>query len=101
MIHGMDWLTANHVLLNCATKTAVFGAAEPQDSRVMSAKRVRSSVKSGAQVFMILFSVALDKDSKEKDIPIVKVFSEVFADVDCFPSEKEKLSLLSVTPVFL
>ena len=62
VILGMDWLTANHVMLNCATKTAVFGTAEPQDSQIVSAKRVRSSVKAGAQVFIMLFSVALDKD---------------------------------------
>ena len=98
VILGMDWLTANHVMLNCATKTAVFGTAEPQDSRIVSAKRVKSSVKAGAQVFMMLFSVVLDKDASEKDIPIVKEFPEVFADVDCLPPEREVEFAIDLIP---
>ena len=61
----------------------------------MSAKRVRSSVNAGAQVFMMLFSMALDKDSEEKDIPVVKSFRKCLLMWIVY-RQKEKLSLLSI-----
>ena len=89
MILGTDWLTAKHGMLNCATKTAVFGTAEPQDPRIVSAKRVKPSVKAGAQVFMMLFSVVLDKDASEKVYQSSRTFPEMFADVDCLPPKRD------------
>ncbi|RDY00611.1 hypothetical protein CR513_16190, partial [Mucuna pruriens] len=49
VIFGMDWLSTNHVLLNCTSKTIVFG--EPivrKDERFLTFNQVKAFMKENA-----------------------------------------------------
>ncbi|KAF1872017.1 hypothetical protein Lal_00012237 [Lupinus albus] len=59
LILGMDWLSANHMVLNCADKTVVFGDPdEVSYMKPLSANEVRTSCKEGEVVFMLLVEVS-------------------------------------------
>ncbi|KAF1898327.1 hypothetical protein Lal_00033094 [Lupinus albus] len=77
LILGMDWLSANHVMLNCADKTVIFGNLDEifdkvNDMKPLSAKEVRTSCKEGGVVFMLLASLEGIEKPKVEDIPIVR-----------------------------
>ncbi|KAE9605139.1 putative aspartic peptidase domain-containing protein [Lupinus albus] len=83
LILGMDWLSANHVVPNCADKAVVFGnldeiSDEVSTMKPLSAKEVRTSCKEGGVVFMLLASLESIEKPKIEDIPIVREFPEVF-----------------------
>jgi len=55
VILGMDWLSSNHVLLNCFDKTVVFDDSKVSKDRMfISTNQVVTSLKEDAQVYMIL-----------------------------------------------
>ncbi|CAL0304657.1 unnamed protein product [Lupinus luteus] len=85
VILGMDWLSANHVLLNCFDKTIVFGEPgetfdTPSCQRSMSANEVTTSLKEGALAYILLASLDVEKRPEIKDFPVVCEFPEVFPD---------------------
>ncbi|XP_025981880.1 uncharacterized protein LOC114389836 [Glycine soja] len=55
VILGMDWLSFNHVLLNCFDKTVVFdGSGVSKNMMFISANQIVTSLKEDAQVYMIV-----------------------------------------------
>ena len=95
VILGMDWLSANHVLLNCFDKTISFQSESSRPkcgktSIFMSANQVRVSLKEGAQGYILLFSTEVKENVSLTNLPIVNEFSEVFPDdVPGLPPERE------------
>jgi len=41
---GMDWLSSNHIPLNCKDKTLIFGASTPSSLRSRSLETVKDEV---------------------------------------------------------
>ncbi|PNY16525.1 retrotransposon-related protein [Trifolium pratense] len=78
VILGMDWLSSNHILLDCAHKTLVFPDSE--NSGLISASDARALLKGGAQGYVLLSSLEVAKEVVFSQIQVVKDFPEVFPD---------------------
>jgi len=81
VILGMDWLSENHVLLDCHRKTVIFSDPEslnPMDSVFLTAKQAKTSLREGAFGFIMLFNIDGKKDSKIEELPVVCEFTDVF-----------------------
>ncbi|XP_027351202.1 uncharacterized protein LOC113862311 [Abrus precatorius] len=88
VILEMDWLAANHVLLDCREKTLIFGATMAKVPRLMSQGAWGNIVN--AKAFSIMFSVEAKSVVEPKYIPVVTDFLEVFPeDVSKLPPERE------------
>lgn len=87
IILGMDWLSANHVLLDCSDKTLIFPKAKC--SGFSSANQVFASLEKGAQVYMLLSSLEAKEELDLNNIPVVKDFSEIFKEIPGLPPERE------------
>ena len=87
VILGMDWLSSNHVLLNCFNKTVVFdGSGVSKDMIFISTNQVVTSLKEDSQVYMILSNLEVETKVSMCDLPIVKEFPE---DITGLPPESE------------
>ena len=89
----MDWLSFNHVLLNCKNKTLIFGACAQgiprssslEISNVSETKRVEN-----VKVFMVLFLSNTKESLGIGGMPVVCEFPKVFPkDVTKLPPERE------------
>ena len=77
VILGMNWLSSNHVLLNCFDKSVVFDDSRvSEDMMFISANQVVTSLKEDAQVYMIMSN--LETKISMCDLPVVREFPEVF-----------------------
>jgi len=75
----MDWLSSNHILLNCFDKTVVFdGSGVSKDMMFISAKQVMTSLKEYAQVYMNLSNLEIETKVSMCDLPVVREFPKVF-----------------------
>jgi len=93
VVLGMDWLSFNHVLLNCKNKTLIFGACA-QDiprsssleiSNVSETKRVEN-----VKAFMVLFLSNTKESLGIGGMSVVCEFPKVFPeDVTKLPPERE------------
>ena len=91
VILGMDWLSSNHVLLNCFDKTVVFdGSGVSKDMMFISANQVMTSLKENAQLYMILSNLEIETKVSMCDLPVVREFPEVFPeDIFGLPPKRE------------
>ena len=91
VILGMDWLSSNHVLLNCFDKSVVFDdSGVSKDTMFISANQIVTSLKEDAQVYMILYSLEIETKVSMCDLPIVREFPKVFhEDISGQPPERE------------
>ena len=91
VILGMDWLSSNHVLLNCFDKSGVFDdPAVSKDMMFISTNQVVTSVKGDAQGYMILSSQEIETKVSMCDLPVVREFLGVFPeDISGLPLERE------------
>ena len=91
VVLGMDWLSSNHVLLNCKDKTLTFGSLIPNEPSRLSATSVFNSEKMGnVQIYVVLFSSMAEKPSTISNLHVVGEFSEVFLeDISELPPERE------------
>ncbi|XP_019435875.1 PREDICTED: uncharacterized protein LOC109342324 [Lupinus angustifolius] len=95
IILGMNWLSNNHVLLNCFNKTIIF--RDPKDpiescyeAKSTTANQMKELLKDGAQVFMLLESLENKGGEEIQDLTVVRDFSEVFSDdIPGLPSVRE------------
>ncbi|RZB86561.1 Transposon Ty3-G Gag-Pol polyprotein [Glycine soja] len=79
VILSMDWLSSNHVLLNCFDKSVVFDdSGVSKDMMFISANQVVTSLKEDAQVYMILSSLEIETKVSMCDLPVAREFPEVF-----------------------
>ncbi|XP_027351166.1 uncharacterized protein LOC113862276 [Abrus precatorius] len=88
VIVGMNWLAANHVLLDCRAKTLIFDATMIEVPRLMSHSAWESMVN--AKTFMVMFSMEAESAVEAEYIPVVRDFLEVFPeDISELPPERE------------
>ena len=95
----MDWLSSNHVLLNCFEKFVFFpefGVSE--GDMFLPANQVEASLREDAHVYMILASMSAETKTPVSDIPLAKVFPEVFEDVYGLPPEREVEFSIDLVP---
>jgi len=84
VILGMDWLSNNHVIIDCGRRRLVFPECEGLE--LISAQRAINEVEAGATCFMIVAHA--EKNSTAEKISVILVVEE-YADV--FPDEIPEL----------
>ncbi|XP_027364408.1 uncharacterized protein LOC113871518 [Abrus precatorius] len=100
VILGLDWLSANRVLLDCHNKTIGFANSiklPHENSRFLSTNQVNASLKGGAQMCMVLLSLK-GEEFTIKELPIIFDFPEVFLeDIPRLPPEREVKFTINLT----
>jgi len=100
VILGMDWLSSNHVLLNHFEKFVVFRESSVSEGDMfLSANQVEASLREDAHVYMILASMSVETKTPVSDIPLARVFPEVFEDVYGLPPEREVEFSVDLGPI--
>ncbi|RDX82814.1 hypothetical protein CR513_36346, partial [Mucuna pruriens] len=91
IILGMDWLLANHVLINYLDKIVVFATlVVGKDERFITTNKAKVFSKKNAQTYMTLSSLKVENSVEVGDVPILSEFLVVFLeDVSSLPLEKE------------
>ena len=96
----MDWLSSNHVLLNCFEKFVVFPESGVSEGDMfLSANQVEASLREDARVYIILANMSVETTNPLSDIPLVREFPKVF-EVSELPPKREVeffIDLVSVT----
>ena len=94
VILGMDWLSANRVMLNCSKKSIVFPStlfAKPVTSMCLYLNcLVFEHCKVESQEYIHFLASEMELDQVLAKIPVVREFPDVFPkDIPEFPSERE------------
>ncbi|XP_027337212.1 uncharacterized protein LOC113850887 [Abrus precatorius] len=88
VILGIDWLAANHVLLDYKEKTLIFGETMTKVPRLLSQGAWENMVN--AKAFMVVFSMETESVVEPEYILVERDFLEVFPeDISELPPEKE------------
>ena len=103
VIIGMDWLIANNVILLCkerAVRYAVnsLSVGGSSGSLLLSATQAEKCVRRGCQVFAVFFSIKSEEEISIEAIDVVKDYSEVFADIQGLPPEREVEFTIDLEP---
>ena len=97
VILGMDWLAANHILIDCSKKTLLFPNSE--ESELLSSQQVLKEIREGSRCFVILTHVNVEKDDKSIGISVVREFEDVFPDeVPGLPPQREVEFSIDLVP---
>ena len=78
LILGMDWLSANHVILDCATKSIVFLSTLVKTVSLSLKPIVLNYCKTGDQEYVLLSASEVDLEQAFNDILVIKDYPEVF-----------------------
>nr|KYP35888.1 hypothetical protein KK1_043031 [Cajanus cajan] len=78
IILGMDWLSAHHILIDCARRDLVFPHLE--DEVLVSAGQVEQLMRDGAECFMLFAALSVEIERANTGIEIVSEFPKVFPD---------------------
>jgi len=78
VILGMDWLSANRVLIDCREKRLLFPDSE--DLELVSPQGAVREIQSGAQCFIIFARMEVGERERSSVIPVVHEFEDVFPD---------------------
>ncbi|RZB65706.1 Transposon Tf2-9 polyprotein [Glycine soja] len=97
VILGMDWLSTNHIFLDCKEKMLVFGG-----DVVPNEPSKRDATNDGAgdvRTYMVLFSMNVEEDVEVSSIPVVSEFPKVFPDdIYELPPEREVEFIIDLVP---
>jgi len=87
VILGMDWLSGNHILIDCSQKKLIF--PKLGEMQVISAQQFEREIQEGVECFMPLaYSIVTDK--VQKDMFVVQEFMDVFPDdIPGLPPKRE------------
>ena len=89
VILGMDWLSTNHILIDCNERKVLFPSLEDEDL-LMSSQQVDKAMKEGSQCFLILTQLSVETRSGPMETLVVRDFSDVFLeDVPGLPPTRE------------
>ncbi|XP_047180616.1 uncharacterized protein LOC124847220 [Vigna umbellata] len=107
VILGMDWLTANHILIDCGEKRLVFPHGEEEYSITLG--QIRQDIMEGASCFLVLSYLEAAEDERsgrsvqgkrKDDRSVIREFMDMFPDeVPELPPPRElefSIDLLSV-----
>ena len=76
VILGMDWLSANRILIDCREKKLLFrNSKEPE---LLSSHGVIKELQDDAQCFMIFTHLKEEGEEMKSDIQVVQEFEDVF-----------------------
>jgi len=88
VILGMDWLSTNHIFLDCKEKMLVFGGNVIPNEPLK--EDAANDGVGDVRTYMVLFSMNVEEVSEVSSIPVVSEFLEVFPDDICeLPPERE------------
>ena len=76
VILGMDWLSANRVLIDCQEKRLLFPDLE--ELELVSPQGVVREIQNGAQCFVIFARMEVEEREETSVIPVVHEFEDVF-----------------------
>ncbi|XP_027337198.1 uncharacterized protein LOC113850873 [Abrus precatorius] len=97
VILGIDWLAANHVLLDYRERTLIFDVTMAEVPRLMSQGAWENMVN--AKAFMVMFSMEAKSVVEPEYIPVVRDFLEVFPeDISELPPEREIEFAINLIP---
>ncbi|XP_014519742.1 uncharacterized protein LOC106776786 [Vigna radiata var. radiata] len=100
VILGMDWLTTNHILIDCGKKKLIFPSKEEKLSLTLG--QVREDIIEGAMCFLFLTHLDMVEGDRSVQREAVGNRSVVKEFLDVFPEEvpglppREKLSSLLI-----
>ncbi|XP_027927531.1 uncharacterized protein LOC114184420 [Vigna unguiculata] len=97
VILGIDWLSANHVLIDCREKMLLFFNSE--ELELLSSQGVMKEIQGGAQCFIIFTHLKVEKEEKTSIIPVVHEFEDVFSEeVPGLPPSREVEFSIDMVP---
>ncbi|XP_028236737.1 uncharacterized protein LOC114416062 [Glycine soja] len=98
VILGMDWLSTNHIFLNCKEKMLVFGGNVIPNEPLK--ENAANDEVEDVRTYMVLFSMNVEEVSEVSSIPVMSEFLEVFPDDICeLPSEREVEFIIDLVPM--
>ena len=97
VILGMDWLSPNHILIDCNERKLLF--PNPEDEKLLSSQQVAREVKEGSQCFLVLTQLSVEERDVCARIPVVEKFPDVFpVDVLGYPPKREVEFSIDLVP---
>ena len=97
VILGMDWLSANHILIDCGQQKIVF--SDFKESDVIFAQHVWSELKEGSRCFVILTQMKVKNEEEMSSIHVVNDFMDVFLEeIHGLPSKREVEFSIDLVP---
>ena len=88
VILGMDWLSANRVLIDCWEKKLLFSNLE--EPELLFSHGVMREIQDGTQCFFIFAKMVVEKEERITVIPVVREFEDVFPEeVPGLPPRRE------------
>ena len=102
LILGMDWLSANHAMINCSEKSIVLPPTPIKPIELVSvflnSIRIGSS-ESDNQGYVLLMTSEVELEQVLDEIPIVREYPDVFLDdIPKFPLKKEIKFSIELVP---
>ena len=97
MILGMDWLSANPILIDCREKKLLFPNSE--EPELLTSQGVVKELQGGAQCYIIFTRLELEKEERTSVIPVRHEFEDVFpAEVPGLPRSREVEFSIDLVP---
>ncbi|XP_017438401.2 uncharacterized protein LOC108344477 [Vigna angularis] len=97
VILGMDWLSANRILIDCGEKKLVF--SEEEETVLLSSGQLKQELVEGACCFLVLLHMAIEQSGHGLDHSIVSDFLDVFPEeVSGLPPQREVEFLIDLVP---
>ena len=97
VILGMDWLSANRILIDCREKKLLFPDSE--EPELMSSQGVMKELHDGAQCYMIFTHMEVERGEATSVIPVVQDFVDVFPEeVPGLPPSREVEFSIDLVP---
>jgi len=97
VILGMDWLSANHVLIDCQEKKLLFSNSE--EPELLSSHGVMKEIRDGAQCYIVFARMDVEKEERILMIPVVREFEDVFPEeVPGLPPRREVEFSIDLVP---
>jgi len=94
VILGMDWLSANRILMDCNEKKVLFPNPEDEEM-LLSSQQVDQAIKEGSRCFLILTQLSVESGDRHVKTSVVREFPDVFPEEvpDLPPSREIEFSI--------
>jgi len=97
VILGMDWLSANHVFIDCREKKLLFSNSE--EPELLSSNEVMKEIRDDAQCYMVFARMEVEEEERITVIPVVREFEDVFPEeVPGLPPRREVEFSIDLVP---
>ena len=102
IIQGINWLLANHIMLDYSNKTTMFPPLSSEAQKSVSlylCSLELESGRSGSQGYILLMASKVNMEQTLSQIPIVREYPDVFTkDIPKFPPEREVEFCIDLVP---